>query len=280
VDELLVQRSVVEDTKAARALILAGRVFIKSDQRVVSGALKVHSDMPFRVKSKRDHPWVSRGGLKLRHALDAWPALDSVVERGVMAIDVGSSTGGFTDVLLSAGARAVFSVDVGKGILDWRLRSDPRVIILEGFNARELSRAALVGAAAAAGAEADGEIGLVVCDASFIRLAAVLPAALGLCSDGAMVCALIKPQFEASREDCPGGVVRSALIHTAVCQEACEWLIGLEHWQFEGLERSPVLGPSGNAEFLLFGSKHQTGGRNRDIQEKAIRAALKKATGI
>ncbi len=249
VDVLLVSRGVVEDTKAATALVLAGDVFVRGDHRVASGAFKVAEDAPLRVRTKRDHPWASRGGLKLAHALALWPEV-AALARGAVALDVGSSTGGFTDVLLAHGAARVYTVDVGKGLLDWRLRTDPRVAVREGRNARELSAADLEPADAAAG------VRLVVCDASFIRLATVLPAALALCAPGAALVALVKPQFEARREDVgEGGVVRDPAVHDAVCARAVAWLGALPGWRVDGLDRSPVLGPSGNVEFLLRGTK-------------------------
>jgi len=207
VDDLLVSRSIVSDLKAAKALVLAGNVFIRSDHKVTSPAIKVSVDTPFRIRSKRDHPWVSRGGLKLFHAIDTWPELRASIE-GSTAIDVGSSTGGFTDVLLSAGASKVFAVDVGRGILDWRLRSDPRVILKESFNARSITAASLgisteneaETTSACVVATNNSVPSVIVCDASFIRLSSVLPAALDLCSDGGVLVALVKPQFEARRE--------------------------------------------------------------------------------
>ncbi len=291
VDELLVSRSIVDDAKAAKALVMAGDVFVRGDHRVDSAALKLEEDTPLRIRTKRDHPWVSRGGLKLQHALDdCWPAQLLPLVEGATCLDVGSSTGGFTDVLLARGAKRVFAVDVGYCILDWRLRNDRRVLVRERLNARELQPSHLTllpeeqkteGVEQAGGGregvvEANHpsppeEPSFLVCDASFIRLSTVLPAAMALCGEGATLVALVKPQFEAFSEEVePGGVVRDPEVHKRVCDGAREWLASVEQvgegegggsparrfrWRVDGLERSPVLGPAGNVEFLLLGTK-------------------------
>ena len=185
----------------------------------------------------RDHPWVSRGGIKLAHALDHF-AID--VE-GLIALDIGASTGGFTDVLLTRGAARVYAVDVGRGQLAWKLRQDPRVIAHEGVNARYLT-----------GAEIPEPVDIVTCDASFIGLTTVLPAALALTKPTARLVALIKPQFEAGPKAVgKGGVVRDPEIHRAVCEAAAAWLGGQPGWKVIGIVESPIEGPAGNREFLL-----------------------------
>ena len=192
-----------------------------------------------------DHPWVSRGGIKLAHAL-AHFAIDP---RGLVAIDVGASTGGFTDVLLKGGAARVYAVDVGHGQLAWPLRNDPRVVVLEKTNARHLGRT-----------EVPEPVDLVVCDASFIGLETVLPAALALAGERARVVALIKPQFEVGRARVgKGGVVRDPALHQEVCTRIAGWL-AREGWHVLGIERSPITGPEGNVEFLIAaerGTGHQ-----------------------
>jgi 23S rRNA (cytidine1920-2'-O)/16S rRNA (cytidine1409-2'-O)-methyltransferase len=192
------------------------------------------------VKGK-DHPWVSRGGLKLDHALAhfGWDVT------GVTAIDVGSSTGGFTDVLLTRGAAKVYAVDVGHGQLAWKLREDPRVIVLERTNARHLTAEQI-----------PDPIDLVVCDASFIALSKVLPAALDLARPGARLAALIKPQFEAGKGEVgKGGVVRDPAIHQRVCDDVAAWLDSIG-WQVIGITTSPITGPEGNIEFLVAAMRH------------------------
>ena len=185
----------------------------------------------------RAHPWVSRGGIKLAHALEHF-AIDV---SGLVALDIGTSTGGFVDVLLTGGAARVHGVDVGRGQLAWRLRQDNRVIVHDAVNARYLT------------AERIGEpVDLVTCDASFIGLATVLPAALALAKPRAQLVALVKPQFEAGPGAVgKGGVVRDPEVHRAVCEAAAAWVASQE-WEPVGLAESPITGPAGNKEFLLY----------------------------
>jgi 23S rRNA (cytidine1920-2'-O)/16S rRNA (cytidine1409-2'-O)-methyltransferase len=184
---------------------------------------------------------VSRGGLKLVRALDAF-ALDPA---GMVCVDIGASTGGFTDVLLERGAARVHAVDVGHGQLAWKLRTDARVVVHERTNARFLT------------AEAIGEaVGVLVCDASFIGLATLLPAPLALCAPGAWAVALIKPQFEAGPDLVgKGGVVRDPAVRAAVCARISEWWAGLPGWRVLGVVESPITGPEGNHEFLIAARK-------------------------
>ena len=184
----------------------------------------------------RDHPWVSRGGIKLAHALDHF-GLDPT---GAVAMDIGSSTGGFTDVLLTRGAAHVFAVDSGTNQLAWKLRQDPRVTVLEQTSARVLT-ADMIGRSC----------DWVVCDASFIGLAKVLEVPLRLAAPRCRLIALIKPQFEVGRGEVgKGGVVRDPSLHERVCDEVRGWLEG-EGWQVEGIIESPITGPEGNIEFLV-----------------------------
>jgi 23S rRNA (cytidine1920-2'-O)/16S rRNA (cytidine1409-2'-O)-methyltransferase len=234
-DQALVDRGLAESRAKAQAAIMAGLVF-SGDKRLDKPGHAIAADMPLELRGK-PHPWVSRGGVKLAHALDHF----GLSPEGRIAIDVGASTGGFTDVLLQHGAAKVYAVDVGEGQLDWRLRNDPRVVVLEKTNARHLTAAQIPGA-----------IGCVVCDASFIGLQTVLPAALSLAGPGAWAVALIKPQFEVGRERVgKGGVVRDPALHDEVCARIRDWWSGLPGWRVLGVEPSPILGPEGNREFLI-----------------------------
>ena len=234
-DRLLVARDLAEDGTRAQALILAGRVF-SGETRVDKAGQLLAEDAPLEVRG-RDHPWVGRGGLKLAHGLDRF-AIDP---EGLVCLDIGASTGGFTDVLLTLGAAKVFAVDVGHGQLAWKLRNDPRVVVLERTNARHLT-----------GTEVPEPIDLVTCDASFIGLETVLPAPLALTAPGARLVALIKPQFEVGKGQVgTGGVVRDPELHEAVCARVEAWLGAQAGWRVLGLTESPILGPEGNKEFLI-----------------------------
>lgn len=234
-DQMLVARGLAESRAKAQALILAG-VVRSGTTRIDKAGQLLAQDAPLSVTG-RDHPWVSRGGLKLAHGLAAF----GFSAEGRVCLDIGASTGGFTDVLLANGAARVHAVDVGRGQLAWSLRNDKRVVVHEGTNARYLD-AATIG----------GEVDALVCDASFIGLATLLPAPLALCGAGAWAIALIKPQFEAG----PGGVgkkgvVRDPAIHAAVCERIRAWWAGLPGWSVVGIETSPITGPEGNMEFLI-----------------------------
>jgi 23S rRNA (cytidine1920-2'-O)/16S rRNA (cytidine1409-2'-O)-methyltransferase len=233
-DQLLVARELAETRTKAQALILAGAVFC-GDRRVTKAGDLLAEDAQLEVKG-RDHPWVSRGGVKLDHGLTHF-GFDVT---GAVALDIGSSTGGFTDVLLSRGAAKVYAIDVGTNQLAWKLRQDPRVVVHEQTNARYLDASVV-----------PEPVDVVVCDASFIGLAKVLGPALGLARAGAKLVALVKPQFEAGREEVgKGGVVRDRLVHQRVCDEAAEW-VASQGWSVLGVIESPITGPEGNVEFLL-----------------------------
>jgi 23S rRNA (cytidine1920-2'-O)/16S rRNA (cytidine1409-2'-O)-methyltransferase len=235
-DQLLVEQGLAESRAKAQALILAGLVSA-AGRRIDKAGMSLAEDAELTVAG-RDHPWVSRGGLKLVQALDHF-ALDPA---GLVALDIGASTGGFTDVLLARGATLVHAVDVGRGQLAWKLRQDPRVVVHEGVNARYLSRAAIA-----------EPIDLVTCDASFIGLATVLPAPLALAAEHAALVALIKPQFEAGpKEVGKGGVVRDPAVHRAVCERIAAWLGAQPGWRVLGITESPITGPAGNREFLIY----------------------------
>jgi 23S rRNA (cytidine1920-2'-O)/16S rRNA (cytidine1409-2'-O)-methyltransferase len=233
-DLLLVEQGLAESRTRAQALILAGNVFL-GDRRVAKAGDLIAQDAALTIKG-RDHPWVSRGGVKLAHGLDRF-GFDVT---GAIALDVGSSTGGFTDVLLTRGATKVYAIDVGTNQLAWKLRSDPRVVVHEQTNARTLSTELVPEA-----------VDVIVCDASFIALSKVLEAALVLARPEAALVALVKPQFEAGRGEVgKGGVVRDPLVHQRVCDDAAAW-IASRGWAVVGIETSPITGPEGNVEFLL-----------------------------
>lgn len=233
-DQLLVAAGLAESRTRAQALILAGLAYA-GDQRIAKAGQMLATDAPLRLKG-RDHPWVSRGGIKLDHALShfGWDVT------GAVAIDVGSSTGGFTDVLLSRGAARVFAVDSGTNQLAWKLRQDARVIVHEQTSARVLTETHIT-----------EPVDLIVCDASFISLAKVLDVPLRFAKPDARLIALIKPQFEAARHEVgKNGVVRDAAVHARVRQEVSDWLT-LVGWTVAGIAQSPITGPEGNVEFLI-----------------------------
>jgi 23S rRNA (cytidine1920-2'-O)/16S rRNA (cytidine1409-2'-O)-methyltransferase len=234
-DALLVEKGLAESRTRAQSLILAGKVY-SGERRLDKPGHALDAETPITVRGE-DHPWVSRGGVKLAHALDRF----GIDVTGRICLDVGASTGGFTDVLLRAGAAKVYAVDVGRGQLAWPLRNDARVVVLEGTNARRLTRADIPEAPSA-----------VVCDASFIGLETVLPAALALAAPGAVLVALIKPQFEVGKGRVgKGGVVRDPALHAEVCARIRAWLQDTMGWRVEGIVESPIRGPKGNIEFLI-----------------------------
>lgn len=238
VDQLLVERGLAESRARAQALILAGLVFV-GERKVAKAGETVPNDALIDVRG-RDHPWVSRGGIKLAHALDHF----KIDVTGMTAIDVGSSTGGFTDVLLTRGAAHVFAVDSGTNQLAWKLRQDDRVTVHEQTSARIITDAHIT-----------RPIDIVVCDASFIALDKVLPVPMAFARPGAWLAALIKPQFEVERDQIgKGGVVRDTDLHTAVCDRVMRWLESID-WPVTGLTQSPITGPSGNVEFLVAAQK-------------------------
>ena len=233
-DQLLVARGLAESRTRAQALVMAGLVF-SGETKMAKPGQQLAGDAPLEVRG-RDHPWVSRGGIKLAHALEHF-GLDPA---GAVAIDVGSSTGGFTDVLLSKGAAHVFAVDSGTNQLAWKLRQDSRVTVLEQTSARVLTREQI-----------DRVCDWIVCDASFISLAKVLERPMELAAPRCRLVALIKPQFEVGREEVgKGGVVRDPALHARVCGEVRDWL-ERAGWAVQGVVESPITGPEGNVEFLI-----------------------------
>jgi 23S rRNA (cytidine1920-2'-O)/16S rRNA (cytidine1409-2'-O)-methyltransferase len=234
-----VSRGLAESRTRAQALIMAGGVF-SGERKLAKPGEMLAEDAPLEVRGK-DHPWVSRGGIKLDHGLTHF-GFDVT---GAVALDVGSSTGGFTDVLLSRGAAKVYTVDVGTNQLAWKLRQDSRVVVHEQTNARHLTSD-----------QVPEPVDIVVCDASFISLVKVLEAPLKLAKSGAKLVALIKPQFEAGREEVgKGGVVRDPAVHERVCAEAAAWAES-QGWTVLGVTESPIKGPEGNVEFLLGAEKN------------------------
>jgi len=233
-DLALVERGLAESRAKAQALILAGEV-VSGERRIAKAGETIRADQPLALR-RREHPWVSRGGVKLAHALEAF-AIDPA---DTIALDVGASTGAFTEVLLTHGAARVYAVDVGRGQLAWPLRRDDRVRVLERTNARYITAE-----------EVPEPADVVVCDTSFISLETVLPAPLALAAEGARLVALIKPQFEVGPDRVgEKGVVRDAGLHTEVCARIRVWLDG-RGWRVLGLEKSPITGPKGNTEFLI-----------------------------
>jgi 23S rRNA (cytidine1920-2'-O)/16S rRNA (cytidine1409-2'-O)-methyltransferase len=233
-DKLLVDRGLVASRERARRLIMAGEVWVR-DQRVDKPGALVPTDAELEVRGA-DIPFVSRGGLKLDAALTHW----NIEVQGVVALDVGASTGGFTDCLLQRGARHVYAIDVGYGQFAWSLRQDPRVTLFERANIRSFEPAKL-----------PERVGVVVIDVSFISLRLVLPGVLRLAHPGATILPLVKPQFEAGRAQVgKGGVVRDPEIQRAVVEAVKGYGADLGLACLEDFP-SPILGPKGNQEFFL-----------------------------
>jgi 23S rRNA (cytidine1920-2'-O)/16S rRNA (cytidine1409-2'-O)-methyltransferase len=234
IDQLLVERGLAPSRARAQALVMAGLVFV-GEKRVDKPGQQLAEDAAIDVRG-RDHPWVGRGGVKLAHAIEAF-RLDPT---GAVAMDIGSSTGGFTEVLLEHGAEHVFAVDVGTNQLAWKLRQDPRVTVLEQTNARELTVQQI-----------NRPCDWVVCDASFIGLAKVLEVPLRLARPRCRLVALIKPQFEVLKGEVgKGGIVRDPALHQRVCGEVRQWLEA-SGWMTDGIIPSPIKGSEGNVEFLV-----------------------------
>jgi len=216
---------------------MAGLVF-SGEKRLDKAGQGIAPDAALEVRGQ-PHPYVSRGGLKLEKALDHF----AIPAAGRVALDVGASTGGFTDCLLQRGAAKVYAIDVGTNQLAWKLRSDPRVVSMEKTNIRDVTRAQLA-----------EPIDLIVCDASFIGLRTALPAALALATPGAHLVALIKPQFEVGKGRVgKGGIVREPELHKEVCEMISAWLAEQPGWKVLGVTESPITGAEGNREFLIAG---------------------------
>lgn len=238
-DIALISAGLALSRSKAQALIKASCVFY-GEAAVTKPSEMIEDASQLRLEGL-DHPWVSRGGMKLAEALKVF----EIDPAGLVCLDIGASTGGFTDVLLHHGAAKVYAVDVGHDQLVAKLKDDPRVILREGTNARTLSHE-----------DIPEPVDLVVCDASFISLSLVLPAALALAKPGARLIALIKPQFEVGKERLgKGGVVKDPALHEEVCQTVRRWLENFMDWKVLGLADSPITGPAGNQEFLIAAQK-------------------------
>ncbi len=240
-DQLLVERGLAENRTRAQALVLAGLVYSET-RRLDKAGQQLPEDTPLSVKG-REHPWVSRGGVKLAHGLGHF----GIDPTDKICLDVGASTGGFTDVLLTGGAARVYAVDVGRGQLAWKLRQDHRVVVLERTNARDLTPEVV-----------PEPIDLIASDVSFISLEKALPASLALAAPGAQLVALIKPQFEAGKQAVgKGGVVRDPDVRRRVCERIETWLAGQPGWRVLGVDESPITGPEGNVEYLIAARREQ-----------------------
>ncbi|MBT5765957.1 MAG: TlyA family RNA methyltransferase [Emcibacteraceae bacterium] len=236
VDQLLVERGLAESRSRAQAYIMAGNVYT-GEQKIAKPGQQVKEDINLEVRGK-EHPWVSRGGLKLVQGIDEF----KIDVTDMTVIDVGASTGGFTDVCLEKGAKKVYAVDVGHGQLAWKIRNDERVVVLEKTNARYLTDA-----------EIPEKVNLIVCDASFIGLQTVLPSPMKRAQEDCVLIALIKPQFEVGKGKVgKGGVVREPELHKEVCDKIENWLRDeMDGWNVIGITQSPIKGPEGNIEFLI-----------------------------
>jgi 23S rRNA (cytidine1920-2'-O)/16S rRNA (cytidine1409-2'-O)-methyltransferase len=241
-DALLVARGLVENQAKAAALVIAGEVYSGTQRLDKPGAL-LKPDIPLEIRSRKEHGWVSRGGLKLEHAIKHF----KVSVKDAVCLDIGASTGGFTDVLLTHGAAKVYAVDVGYGELAWKLQQDSRVVVMDRVNARYLTRE-----------QVPDPLDIIVSDVSFISLKLVLPPAMALVTKNAMLLALIKPQFEAPRAvvDKAGGIITDASVHEEICRDIEAFVAGMPGWDVLGVVASPILGQEGNKEFLIAAKHH------------------------
>jgi 23S rRNA (cytidine1920-2'-O)/16S rRNA (cytidine1409-2'-O)-methyltransferase len=234
IDKLLLKMEMVRSRERARALIMAGRVAVEG-QTIDKPGTKVKVEAQIELRGE-DHPFVSRGGIKLEGALEAF----RIDPRGMVVMDVGASTGGFTDCVLQKGARKVYAVDVGYGQLAWKLQKDTRVVNLERRNIRYLKRE-----------EVQEEADLILIDTSFISIERFLPHLLGFLKDGGDLISLIKPQFEAGKGEVgKGGVVKDPALHQKVIERISQFSRGLG-LRVDGVIESPLLGPKGNKEFFI-----------------------------
>lgn len=249
VDQLLVKQGLAQDIDQARRLVMAGKVLCRG--QVIVKPAEIVSDQD-ALQLVEDAPYVSRGGEKLQAAFDSFP----ISVEGKICADVGASTGGFTDCLLQQGAARVYAIDVGYGLLDWQLRNDPRVVLLERTNARKVARLA-------------EPVDLVVADVSFISLKKIIPAITQwFREDAGEALLLIKPQFEASREESArgSGVIRDPAIHRRVVEDILGFASG-EGFRPRGLIRSPLQGPAGNQEFLAWLDFRTGGGKAQELAD-------------
>ena len=235
----MVSRGLAKSREQANSMIMAGTVFV-NQKRIDKPGQQITKESEIDVKGKI-HPWVSRGGIKLEKAILEYN-LDC---NSVIALDIGASTGGFTDVLLTKGAKKVYAVDVGYGQLDWKLRQDERVIVSEKTNARFLTDKII-----------KDTLDVIVCDASFISLKKILPSSLQFLKKNGWLAALIKPQFEVGKGLVgKGGVVRDPNLHEEVINDIKGWITSEMKMNLLGIVESPILGPSGNKEFVIVVTK-------------------------
>ena len=246
IDEIMVSRSLAQDVNEAKALVMSGCVLLEDGEIVTSSAMKIKIDREIRMKFRKNEPYVSRAGRKLAHAISVFN-LSKYVENSV-CIDIGCSTGGFSDVLLQNNCSLVYAVDVGVSLLDWKIRNHPNVVVVEKQNARYLNSSVIPKA---------GEINVVVCDVSFISLKMVLPPSILLCAPDAILCALIKPQFECRRNEIgDGGIVRDIAVRDNVVKLILDWFIeSYPDWNLLGTVESPITGQDGNVEYVLVAKK-------------------------
>jgi len=238
ITDMLVKLELANDIKHAEALVLSGKVYANGIKVNKAGDM-LNDTADITIKNPKGHSWVSRGGMKLDHGLKYF----KINVKDFIAVDIGSSTGGFTDVLLNNGASKVYAVDVGYGELAWKLRQDSRVVVHERTNARYINNEIVT-----------EQPDIIVCDASFISLKMVLPATMALAKSGTVLIALIKPQFEVQKHEVgKGGIIKDPLLHQRVCDEISTWFLEYSGWQIMGITQSPILGADGNKEFLLGG---------------------------
>lgn len=237
-DQLLVTRNISDSRSKAQAMIKAGKVS-SNGKFLTKPSLSVDETIPLDI-TEAEHPWVSRGGMKLAHAVEHFSLAQHIAD--ATTLDIGASTGGFTDVLLHHGAKQIYAVDVGTGQLSSSLLADSRIISLENTNAKNLNPELIPDTPS-----------IIVCDASFISLKKLLSAPLALAAPNAHIITLIKPQFEVGKElaDKHKAVIKSEKMHASICDDIQQWITE-QGWQVHGIIESPITGPKGNKEFLLY----------------------------
>ena len=255
IDDIMVFRSLVKDTSEAKALVMSGSVLLEDGEIVTSPAMKIKPDREIRLKLRKNEPYVSRAGRKLAHAISSFNLTRDI--QNSICIDIGCSTGGFSDVLLQNNCSLIYAVDVGVSLLDWKIRNDDRVVVVEKQNARYLNSSVIPLA---------GKVGVVVCDVSFISLTMVLPPSLELCAPDALLCALIKPQFECRRSEIgEGGIVRDLAVRDEVVKRSITWFTSsYPDWNFLGTVESPITGQDGNVEYVLVARRSAGSGADAD----------------
>ena len=235
IDQILVKLGLVHSRQKATSFIISGYVFL-NERKVVKPGTIVRSESTIKVRVK-EHNWVSRGGTKLDYALKYF----NIDVADQTCVDIGSSTGGFTDVLLHRRAKKVFCFDVGYGQLAWKIRNDERVVVFEKFNAKNITLS-----------QTGSKVDILVCDVSFISIKKIIPICLEILNRDAILIILIKPQFEVGREKiCKGGVIKDPIIHNAICEEIKAWFEGVLNKRVIGIVESPIKGQKGNKEFLI-----------------------------